>query len=110
MDWLIALLVLLGLAALAGLVWLHLGQTPAARVARKGGRAGSEPQAQGGGAGDLTVTLRTLRQRASHYRDIALKLEDPVAGARCWDAARLLDRAADALENPPGEEIPDHGA
>jgi len=102
MDWLVALLVLLGLAALAGLVWLHLGHTPATRAGGRTRGAGSEPFAPGDPAA-LSVTLRTLRQQASHYRDVALKLEDPVAGARCWDAARLLDRAADALENPPEE-------
>jgi hypothetical protein len=35
---------------------------------------------------------------------MAVKVEDPVAGARCWDLARLLDRAAEALESPPEEE------
>jgi hypothetical protein len=37
---------------------------------------------------------------------MAVKVEDPVAGARCWDVARLLDRAAEALESPPEEEPP----
>lgn len=103
MDWLVALLVLLGLAALAGLAWLHLGQTSLVWLG-SGRRAGSAPHGSVGPAAELSVTLRTLRQRASHYRDVSLTLEDPVAGARCWDAARLLDRAADTLENPPDED------
>jgi hypothetical protein len=37
---------------------------------------------------------------------MAVKVEDPVAGARCWDVARLLDRAAEALESPPEDEPP----
>ena len=32
------------------------------------------------------------------YRDVAVKVDDAIAGARCWDLARLLDRAAEALE------------
>ena len=108
MDWLVALLVLLGLAALAGLLWLHLGRAPAMRTGRAPSRSGSQlPEPENGGAA-LSVTLRTLRQQASHYRDMSLKLEDPVAGARCWDLARLFDRAADALENPP-ENAADRG-
>jgi hypothetical protein len=107
MDWLVVLLVLLGLAALAGLVWLHLGHTPITGTGKeRGGRGlnGSELDSEGIA---LSVTMRTLRQRAAHYRDISLTVDDPVAGARCWDVARLLDRAADALENPPAEDAPD---
>ncbi|MBV8492920.1 MAG: hypothetical protein JO162_05525 [Alphaproteobacteria bacterium] len=109
MDWLVALLVLLGLAALAGLFWLHLGRAPAVRTGRP--PSGSDPQLSdpGNGGAALSVTLRTLRQQASHYRETSLKLEDPVAGARCWDLARLLDRAADALENPPEEDAAGRG-
>jgi len=29
-----------------------------------------------------------------------------VAGARCWDLARLFDRAAEALENMPEDDPP----
>ena len=103
MDWLVALLVLLGLAALTGLVWLHLGRAPAARTAGRSSGSDSQLSQTDNDGATLSVTLRTLRQQASHYRDMSLKLEDPVAGARCWDLARLFDRAADALENPPKE-------
>ena len=53
------------------------------------------------------IAIGYLRRRASHYRDVAVKVDDAIAGARCWDLARLLDRAADALENAP-EDRPDH--
>ena len=102
MDWLVPLLVVLGLAALAGVVWLHLGTRPPP------GAATSSPDGALGRAGvgdepaELSTTLRYLRRRAIYYRDLADKVADPVSGARYWDIAGTLDKAADALEaNPP---------
>jgi len=106
MEWLVALLVLLGLGAVAGLVWLHFGRDPVGLTARSprqsasGQRGGAEPA-------ELSITVGYLRRRASHYRDAAVKVDDAIAGARCWDLARLLDRAADALQNA-AEDGPDH--
>jgi hypothetical protein len=101
MEWLVALLVLLGLAGLAGLVWLHFGRDPVGLTA-----SSSRPSAAGQPGGGIepaerSITIGYLRRRASHYRDMAVKVEDAIAGARCWDLARLLDRAAEALENEP---------
>jgi hypothetical protein len=106
MDWLAALLFLLALGALAGLLWLHFGRAPVAQSPSRGSGAGSELSGLGGEDAALSITLSYLRRRASHYRDVALKVEDPVAGARCWDLARMLDRTAEALEHPPEEESP----
>jgi hypothetical protein len=107
MDWLTALLFLLALGALAGFLWLHFGRTPGA--ARPDLTA--ENQASPGfGAPDAErlIAVSYLRRRASQFRDMAVNVEDPVSGARCWDTARLLDRAAEALERPPEEEAPAH--
>ena len=106
MEWLVALLVLLGLAAVAGLVWLHFGRDPVGLTARSPRRSASG-QRGGGEPAELSITVGYLRRRASHYRDVAVKVDDAIAGARCWDLARLLDRAADALESAP-EDRPDH--
>ena len=106
MEWLVALLVLLGLGAVAGLVWLHFGRDPVGLTARSprqsasGQRGGAEPA-------ELSITVGYLRRRASHYRDVAVKVDDAIAGSRCWDLARLLDRAADALENAPEDDPAD---
>jgi len=107
MDWLVPLLVVLGLAALAGVVWLHLG------TRRPRGAATSSPDGAFGKSvigderAELSVTLRYLRRRAVYYRDLADKVADPVSGARYWDIAGTLDRAADALEaNQPANEAP----
>jgi hypothetical protein len=99
MDWLVPLLVVLGLAALAGIVWLHVGTQPPPRDA-----ATSNPDgllghsAIGDEHAEQMITLRYLRRRAVYYRDLADKVADPVSGARYWDIAGTLDRAADALE------------
>ncbi len=106
MEWLVALLILLGLAALAGLVWLHFGRGPVGLTASSSRRSAS---GQPGGAGEpaeRSITIGYLRRRASHYRDMAVKVDDAIAGARCCDVARLLDRAAEALDNEP-ENQPD---
>jgi hypothetical protein len=105
MDWLTALLLLLAVGALAGFLWLHFGRTPGTQrpesadpnQARSAGLAPSDSE--------RLITVSYLRRRASHFRDMAVKVEDPVAGARCWDTARLLDRAAEALEHPPEEDV-----
>jgi hypothetical protein len=104
MEWLVALLVLLGLGALAGLVWLHFGRDPVGLT----GTSPRQPASAQPGAGiepvERSITVGYLRRRASHYRDMAVKVDDAIAGARSWDLARLLDRAADALENEPDRE------
>src|SRR5947209_3956865 len=105
MEWLVALLVLLGLGAVAGLVWLHFGRDPVGLTPSSSPRSASGQPA--GGPAELSITVSYLRRRASHYRDVAVKVDDAIAGARCWDLARLLDRAADALESAP-EDRPDH--
>jgi hypothetical protein len=106
MEWLVALLVLLGLAAVAGLVWLHFGRDPVGLTASSR-RPSASGQPGGAEPAELSITVGYLRRRASHYRDMAVNVDDAIAGARCWDLARLLDRAADALENAP-EDRPDH--
>jgi len=101
MEWLIALLVLLGLGAVAGLIWLHFGRDP---VGLSAGPLLQSGAGQAGGAAEAaerSVAVGYLRRRASHYRDLAVEVDDTIAGARCWDLARLLDRAAEALENEP---------
>ena len=107
MDWLVPLVVVLGLAALAGIVWLHLE--------RRGPRnpANSSPAAALGRSGlgdeqaELSITLRYLRRRAVYFRDLADRVADPVSGARYWDIAGSLDKAANALEaNQPANEPP----
>src|SRR4029077_1265584 len=105
MEWLVARLVLLGLAALAGLVWLHFGRGPVGLTASSSRRSASG-QPGGGEPAERSIIIGYLRRRASHYRDMAVKVDDAIAGARCWDVARLLDRAAEALENEP-ENQPD---
>ena len=104
MDWLTALLFLLALGALAGFLWLHFGRSPGA--SRREAAEAGQPRPMGLGAEDSErlITVSYLRRRASHFRDRAVQVEDPVAGARCWDTARLLDRAAEALERPPEDE------
>jgi len=106
MDWLTALLFLLALGALAGFLWLHVGRSPGAR--RPDVAEANQARSSGLGPSDSErlITVSYLRRRASLFRDMAVKVEDPVAGARCWDTARLLDRAAEALERPPEEEFP----
>jgi len=106
MDWLTALLFLLALGALAGFLWLHFGRSPGAERPGLAGGAPSQPSALGLDDPDRLISVSYLRRRASNFREMAVKVEDPVAGARCWDVARLLDRAAEALENPPEEEPP----
>ena len=108
MEWLVGLLVLLGLGALAGLVWLHFGRVsavapPAASTRRP---ASGLP---GGNAvpGELSITIGYLRRRASHYRDMAVKVDDALAGPRCWDLARLFDPPAEALANMPQDKPAD---
>jgi hypothetical protein len=107
MEWLVALLVLLGLGAVAGLVWLHFGRDPVGLTPSSSRQSRSGQHEDGFEPADLSITVSYLRRRASHYRDVAVKVDDAIAGARCWDLARLLDRAADALENAP-EDRPDH--
>jgi hypothetical protein len=106
MEWLVALLVLLGLGAGAGLVWLHFGRDSAGLTANSPRQSSSAPS---GGAelAELSITVGYLRRRASHYRDMAVKVDDAIAGARSWDLARLLDRAADALESAPEDDPAD---
>lgn len=106
MDWLTALLFLLALGALAGFSWLHFGRSPGAERPDIAGGAQSQPSGLGLEDPDLLISVSYLRRRASHFREMAIKVEDPVAGARCWDIARLLERAAEALESPPEEEPP----
>jgi hypothetical protein len=106
MEWLVGLLVLLGLGALAGLVWLHLGRAPVALPDHSPRRAASAQPGLGMPPAELSITIGYLRRRASHYRDMAVKVDDAVAGARCWDLARLFDRAAEALENMPEDNPP----
>ncbi len=107
MDWLVPLVVVLGLAALAGIVWLHLER----RVPRN--RANPSPDGAFGRSGlddeqaELSITLRYLRRRAVYFRDLADRVADPVSGARYWDIAGSLDKAANALEaNQPASEPP----
>ena len=107
MDWLVPLVVVLGLGALAGIVWLHLGT----RVPRN--RANPSPERAFGRSGpgdedaELSITLRYLRRRAVYFRDLADRVADPVSGARYWDIAGSLDKAANALEaNQPATEPP----
>jgi hypothetical protein len=106
MEWLVALLILLGLGAVAGLVWLHFGRDSAGLTANSPRQSSSAPS---GGAerAELSITVGYLRRRASHYRDMAVKVDDAIAGARSWDLARLLDRAADALESAPEDDSAD---
>jgi hypothetical protein len=107
MEWLVGLLVLLGLGALAGLVWLHFGRASAvAPPDASMRRLASGPPGGDAVPAELSITIGYLRRRASHYRDMAVKVDDAVAGARCWDLARLFDRAAEALANTPEEETP----
>jgi len=109
MEWLVGLLVLLGLGALAGLVWLHFGRVSAVAPSDASTRLpASGPPGGSAVPGELSITIGYLRRRASHYRDMAVKVDDAVAGARCWDLARLFDRAAEALANMPEEETPTH--
>jgi hypothetical protein len=100
MDWLTALLLLLALGALAGFLWLHFGRSPGAE--RPEAAEGSQSLVREDS--ERLITVSYLRRRASHFRDRAVQVEDPVAGARCWDTARLLDRAAEALERPDEDE------
>jgi hypothetical protein len=105
MEWLVALLVLLGLGALAGLVWLHFGRASAAAPPDASTRRpASGPPGGSAEPAELSITIGYLRRRASHYRDMAVKVDDAVAGARCWDLARLFDRAAEALGNMPEDD------
>ena len=61
----------------------------------------------GGERAEFAITLRYLRERAAYYRDLSDKVADPVSGARYWDIAGTLDKAADALEaNQPATEAP----
>src|SRR5919197_5627811 len=106
MDWLIALLVLLGLGAFAGLLWLHFGRAPGEAPANSASRPILQEPGSGSNGAELSTTISYLRRRASHYRDMAVKVDDAITGARCWDLARLLDRAAEALESAPEEEPP----
>jgi len=106
MYWLTALLFLLALGALAGFLWLHFGRTPGTERPEIAGGTQSQPSGLGLEDPDRLISVSYLRRRASHFREMAVKVEDPVAGARCWDLARLLDRAAEALESPPEEEPP----
>src|SRR5437016_14625982 len=111
MDWLVPLVVVLGLAALAGIVWLHLerrgprtptNSSPAAAL----GRSGLDDE-----QAELSITLRYLRRRAIYFRDLADRVADPVSGARYWDIAGSLDKAANALEaNQPANEAPPSGS
>ena len=107
MEWLVPLVVVLGLAALAGIVWLHLET----RVPRNRATANPEGALGRSGAGDeqaeLSITLRYLSPRAVYFRDLADRVADPVSGARYWDIAGALDKAANALEtNPPASQPP----
>jgi hypothetical protein len=106
MEWLVALLVLLGLGAVAGLVWLHFGRDPVGLTASSSLQSRSGQPGGGAEAAERSITVGYLRRRASHYRDLAVEVDDTIAGARCWDLARLLDRAAEALENE-AENQPD---
>jgi hypothetical protein len=107
MEWLVALLVLLGLGAVAGLVWLHFGRDSAGPTANSSRQSASGQSGGGAEPAELSITVGYLRRRASHYRDMAVKVDDAIAGARCWDLARLLDRAADALESAPEDDPAD---
>ena len=107
MEWLVPLVVVLGLAALAGIVWLHLGTRVPRNPANSSldgafGRAGIVDE-----QAELSITLRYLRRRAVYFRDLADRVADPVSGARYWDIAGSLDSAANALEaNQPANEPP----
>ena len=104
MDWLTALLFLLALGALAGFLWLHFGRSPTAQPSMRARSGASEPSGIGIEDSERVIAVSYLRRRASRFRDMAVEVDDPVAGARCWDVARLLDRAAEALEEPPEQE------
>ena len=106
MDWLTALLFLLALGALAGFSWLHFGRSPGAERPEIAGGAQSQPSGLGLEDPDLLISVSYLRRRASHFREMAIKVEDPVAGARCWDVARLLDRAARRWKARPKRSRP----
>ena len=103
MEWLVALLVLLGLAALAGLVWLHFGRDPVGLTARSPRQ--SESGQRGGEPAELSITVGYLRRRASHYRDMAVKVDDAIAEFRTSlrlrpannDASGYLERTLKAL-------------
>ncbi len=88
MEWLVGLLVLLGLGALAGLVWLHLGRAPVALPDHSPRRAASAQPGLGMPPAELSITIGYLRRRASHYRDMAVKVDDAVAGAREWSEVK----------------------
>ena len=104
MDWLIALLVLLGLGAFAGLVWLHFGRGAGEPSGSSLRRPAPEQAGSGAGRAEQSITISYLRRRASRYREMAVKVDDAITGARCWDLARLLDRAAEALESAPEDD------
>jgi hypothetical protein len=106
MDWLTALLFLLALGALAGFLWLHFGRSPVPQPSVRARTGGSELSGLDVQDSERVITVSYLRRRASRFRDMAVEVDDPIAGARCWDVARLLDRAAEALEQPPEENPP----
>lgn len=104
MDWLTALLFLLALGALAGFLWLHFGRSPMPQPSVRARAGASEPSGFGIEDSERVIAVSYLRRRASRFRDMAVEVDDPIAGARCWDVARLLDRAAEALEQPSEHE------
>ena len=111
MDWLIPLVVVLGLAALAGIVWLHLERRAPRNLATSNPEAAFGRSGLGDEEAELAVTLRYLRRRAVYFRDLADRVADPVSGARYWDIAGALDKAANALEaNQPTNEPPPPGS
>src|SRR5205085_3083984 len=101
MNWLMPMVVLLGLAALLGVLWLHLGHGASAGTAEDRNRnrviGNFQPRDE---RAELAVTIAFLRRRAVYYRELAETVPDVVRGARYWDVAALLDRAANALEQP----------
>lgn len=108
MDWLVPLVVVLGLAALVGAVWLHVG-TRAPRTPTNSSLDGAFGRSGFGDEGaELSITLRYLRRRAVYFRDLADRVDDPVSGARYWDIAGALDKAASALEanQPANKPLP----
>jgi len=114
MDWLVPLVVVLGLAALAGIVWLHLGTRSPSNRANANAATAFERSGVGDDQAELSITLRYLRRQAVYFRDLADRVADPVSGARYWDIAGALDKAANALEThqpaddpPPSDSLDD---
>ena len=78
MEWLVALLVLLGLGAFAGLVWLHFGRGAGEPSGSSLRRPAPDEAGSGAERAELSTTISYLRRRASHYREMAVKVDDAI--------------------------------